>query len=424
MSIRRPSSGAAASIGRQLARHGHRDPARPAGRRGADHHVGRHRPGHTLDLTLPITAYGAMLEGALGGPKAIANTLNAATPLIFAGLAGGLRLPGRPVQHRRQRPVPAWARFSRPSSGTRSGCRSRSPSRSPSLLAGALGGAAWGFIPGALKAWRGAHEVVTTIMLNSIAYLLVEPPGEQHLQGPDGDVPANARHQPGGCPRRSSSPTPACTAASCWRCSPRSPSGSCCSRPAGLRDPDRGGECQRGTLRRHPAVVHHRPHDEHLPAASPAWAAASRSSAITKNYPAEYLVNFGFDGIAVALLGRAHPLGVIGAALLFGIMRAGAGSMQRATDIPVDIISIVQGVILLFVAAQVVIQRLLPAARRVAAVNPRLRRRSDMTAAASAVPSPGAIPASSGAVSPSASSSSRCSPCSSTCPISAASSTG
>ena len=116
---------------------------------------------------------------------------------------------------------------------------------------------------------------------------------------------------------------------------------------------------------------------------------------ITKNYPAEYIVNYGFDGIAVALLGRAHPLGVVGAALLFGVMRAGAGSMQRATDIPVDIISIVQGVILLFVAAQVIIQRLLPAARvAVAAASPRRPRREEgaMTATASAPRSPVAIP--------------------------------
>jgi simple sugar transport system permease protein len=84
---------------------------------------------------------------------------------------------------------------------------------------------------------------------------------------------------------------------------------------------------------------------------------------ITKNYPAEYASTYGFDGIAVALLGRAHPIGVIGAALLFGVLRAGAGAMQRQTDIPVDIISIVQGVILLFVAAEVVIRRLLPAMR-------------------------------------------------------------
>lgn len=86
---------------------------------------------------------------------------------------------------------------------------------------------------------------------------------------------------------------------------------------------------------------------------------------ITKNYPAEYIVNFGFDGLAVALLGRAHPIGVVGAALLFGVLRAGSGSMQRASDIPVDIISIVQGVILFFVAAQIIIQRFIrPRARR------------------------------------------------------------
>ena len=70
---------------------------------------------------------------------------------------------------------------------------------------------------------------------------------------------------------------------------------------------------------------------------------------ITKNYPAEYIVSYGFDGIAVALLGRAHPFGVVGAALLFGALRAGSGPMQIAPHIPADIISIVQGVILLFV---------------------------------------------------------------------------
>ena len=97
---------------------------------------------------------------------------------------------------------------------------------------------------------------------------------------------------------------------------------------------------------------------------------------ITKNYPAEYIVTYGFDGIAVALLGRAHPFGVVGAALLFGIMRAGAGAMQRATEIPVDIISIVQGMILLFVAAQVVIDHALPKWRA--------RRRPAQPAAAAA----------------------------------------
>ncbi len=85
---------------------------------------------------------------------------------------------------------------------------------------------------------------------------------------------------------------------------------------------------------------------------------------ITKNYPAEYNTTYGFDAIAVALLGRAHPFGVVGAALLFGVLRAGAGAMQRETGIPIDIISVVQGAIILFVAAEVVIRRLLPRIRR------------------------------------------------------------
>ena len=61
------------------------------------------------------------------------------------------------------------------------------------LFAGFVGGALWGFIPGVLKAWRGAHEVVTTIMLNYVAYLLLNrwPAGRS---GPERDVPADARH--------------------------------------------------------------------------------------------------------------------------------------------------------------------------------------------------------------------------------------
>jgi general nucleoside transport system permease protein len=85
---------------------------------------------------------------------------------------------------------------------------------------------------------------------------------------------------------------------------------------------------------------------------------------ITKNYPAEYNTTYGFDGIAVALLGRVHPFGVVGAALLFGILRSGAGAMQRATNIPIDIIFIVQGAIILFVAAEPFLRRSFRARRR------------------------------------------------------------
>ena len=60
---------------------------------------------------------------------------------------------------------------------------------------------------------------------------------------------------------------------------------------------------------------------------------------------------YGFDGITVALLGRARPLGVVLAALLFGALHAGGISMQAATQVPVDIVKVIQGLIVLFVAA-------------------------------------------------------------------------
>jgi simple sugar transport system permease protein len=76
-------------------------------------------------------------------------------------------------------------------------------------------------------------------------------------------------------------------------------------------------------------------------------------------YPAIFGTSIGFAGITVALLGRAHPVGILLAALLFGAMRAGAPGMQITAKVPVEIIEVIQGLILLFLAAEVVIRRLL-----------------------------------------------------------------
>ncbi|MDN4162365.1 ABC transporter permease [Nocardioides abyssi] len=59
----------------------------------------------------------------------------------------------------------------------------------------------------------------------------------------------------------------------------------------------------------------------------------------------------GFDAITVALLGRSHPLGILGAGLLFGAFKAGGFSMQASEGIPVDIVLVIQSLIVLFIAA-------------------------------------------------------------------------
>jgi simple sugar transport system permease protein len=317
-------------------------------------------PAQTFDPTLPITAYRAMLEGALGGPKAIANTLNAATPLIFAGLsvAFGFRAGLFNIGANGQFLVGAFC-------AAIVGNAVTAPfpiALIVALLAGGLGGAAWGFIPGALKAWRGAHEVVVTIMLNSVAYLSLNLLASTVFKDPTATFPRTRDISPGAVLPIILENTrlhggivlAVISAVLVWFLLFKTTVGfeirtvganASAARYAGIR----------------PAFIT-------ILTMSIAGGLAGVGGSVeilgtTKNYPAEYIVNFGFDGIAVALLGRAHPLGVVGSALLFGVMRAGAGSMQRATEIPVDIISIIQGVILLFVAAQVVIQRLLPAAR-------------------------------------------------------------
>jgi simple sugar transport system permease protein len=73
-------------------------------------------------------------------------------------------------------------------------------------------------------------------------------------------------------------------------------------------------------------------------------------------YPAVFGTTIGFTGITVALLGRAHPVGILLAALLLGGMEAGAPAMQITAKVPSEIIGVIQGLILLFLAAEVLIR--------------------------------------------------------------------
>ena len=71
------------------------------------------------------------------------------------------------------------------------------------------------------------------------------------------------------------------------------------------------------------------------------------------HYPAIFGTAIGFAGITVALLGRAHPVGILLAALLLGGMRAGSRRRCRSpATIPIEIIDVIQGVILVFLAAE------------------------------------------------------------------------
>ena len=59
----------------------------------------------------------------------------------------------------------------------------------------------------------------------------------------------------------------------------------------------------------------------------------------------------GFIGIAVALMGRSHPFGVLLAALLFGFLTQGGAELSLWTDIPKDVIVVIQALVILFTGA-------------------------------------------------------------------------
>jgi simple sugar transport system permease protein len=72
----------------------------------------------------------------------------------------------------------------------------------------------------------------------------------------------------------------------------------------------------------------------------------------------------GFDAIAVALLGRSHPFGVLLAGLLFGALQAGGRQMQVGAGVSLDLIAVIQGLIIIFIAAPILVRSVAPWAFR------------------------------------------------------------
>jgi simple sugar transport system permease protein len=85
-------------------------------------------------------------------------------------------------------------------------------------------------------------------------------------------------------------------------------------------------------------------------------AGANEVMGLNHNLALAFSSGYGFDSIALALIGKSNPVGVVLAALLFGTLRNGATRMQVTAGIPIDIISVLQAIILAFIAAPAIIR--------------------------------------------------------------------
>jgi simple sugar transport system permease protein len=306
-----------------------------------------------LDLGLPLEAYGALIDGSVGSFNAIVQTLVEATPLVLAGLAVGLGFKAGLFNIGAQGQFLMGALAAAVVGGWMADA---SPWLAIPLavLAGLAAGALYGFIPGALKAFTGAHEVVTTIMLNYVAIYILA----YLITGPLRDVTATfARTVDVG---NAALPVflgsrnghvgillAAIAVPAVWWLLFRSTLG------FQIRAVGANPDAARYAGMRPRALI---VLTMTLSGLLAGLAGAIQILGLTKHMPIGYASSIGFDAIAVALLGRSHPLGILLAALLFGAMRAGSGLMQVRAGIPVQMVDVLQGVILFFLAADVVLR--------------------------------------------------------------------
>ena len=309
----------------------------------------------------PFAAYKGLVQGAFGSTKALSETAVWATPYIFAGLAvalafkGGLfnigaegqLAVGAVVSALIGYALPGWLHISLPWI-----------IHLPLTVGlGMLGGAIWAAIPGALKAYTGGHEVINTIMMNYIAlnvtsFLLNGPMRDKdplNLSAKTPEIAVSARIP-------SIFPVlrvhwgfvlALLVAVIIWWLLQKTTVGFEI-RTVGA-NPDAAKYAGINVKRTIILTMA-------ISGALAGLAGVIEVTALNYRHELGFSIGYGFDAIAIALLGKTNPFGVVLAAILFGAMRNGGTRMQFLTQIPVDIVSVIQALILLFVAADAIIR--------------------------------------------------------------------
>jgi simple sugar transport system permease protein len=309
----------------------------------------------------PLQVLTLLAKGAFGSQAGISYTLYYATTFVFTGLAvaiafhGGLFNIGGEGQaimgglgagiaalafsaH-----LPAWAML-------------------PLLvLAAAAFGGLWGAVPGALQAWRGSHTVITTIMFNFIAsallsYLLVNTLKEPGNMTPESRAFDPSAKMPGmhealawigiEWPRTPLNLTVLLAAAAAWM-------------TWLVLWKSRGGYALRAVGFAPEASLYAGIQPKKLMVASMAAAGAmgglvgvNEIAGVHGRLLPDFVAGAGFAGIAVSLIGRNHPGGIVLAALLFGALYQGGSELAfEISGFSRDMVFMLQGLIVLFAGA-------------------------------------------------------------------------
>ncbi len=301
----------------------------------------------------PIAAYSAMVTGAAGSVSGITQSLVKATPLLLVGLGICIAFRANVINIGGEGQIiigalvatwfpltfntwPGWLLI---------------PS---TLLVGFIGGAAWGFVPGILKARLHVNEILSTIMMNSIAQQLMNMLLHGALMDPSGVAAGTFLAQSARIPQQGWLPrlvpqtllhAGAILAVVLavlvyfflWRTTigyriravGLNPNA---SRYAGIN------------------VPFYQALSMTLAGGFAGIAGAIEVIGVQHRLMDGVTSGYGFTGIVAALLGGLHPLGLIPASILFGGLLVGAGQMQRAVQVPSSLITGILGLVVLFVS--------------------------------------------------------------------------
>lgn len=292
----------------------------------------------------PLVAFGALADGAFGSTQGLSETAVKACPLLITGLAvaiafrTGIWNIGAEGQLLAGATAMAWV-------GTWPWPLPGWIALPVALLIASMAGSAWAMIAGVLKVQRNVNEVISTIMLNFVAlglvsYLVRGPLMESGGQYPQSDAIGDAMRLTRLIP------------------SFRLHSGIVIALGAAfasyvlLFHTLRGYEIQAvGTNATAARLAGIRVERSLLLAlalsgALAGLAGAIEVSAVTYRLYDRFSPGYGFTAIAVALLGRLHPVGIIAGAVLFGALEAGSNSLQRAAGVSSVLVDVIQAVVI------------------------------------------------------------------------------
>ena len=297
----------------------------------------------------PVVAYKSLFKTAFGSIEGIGATLGKSTPLVLSGLAvavglrAGLFNIGAQGQLLSGSLAAAWA-------GVTFDGLPGYIHIPVALIIGAFFGSIVAAISGLLKAYRGVHEVITTIMLNSIVMAIADYLASGKLREPGqfltrtSEIAESAR-----LPIIGNLPSGFFIAVILgvfiWWVLGRTTSGFRIETVGRNRHAAwySGISVKRTVVS---AMV--------VSGAIAGLGGAIETLGITYRYAPAVNLGLGFDGITIALLGRVHPIGIIPGAILIGGMRAGAANMQFDAGVAPEIVDLLMALILLFVTAPLI----------------------------------------------------------------------